>query len=146
MGLIAAIAALVVVLATGRSGSAVAGAPPPRPSHQVQPSAPATPAARTSVAPVAGPPPAARAAGALVSELQAGVMDGQVTRGAGQNLFNQLQQILFQTAGNAEQVEQQYSQLVESYDQLRSQGQISAGAAVALRRSIAALGTALGAS
>jgi eukaryotic-like serine/threonine-protein kinase len=148
MGLLAALAALAVVLLTQPAAS-VAGSPPAahstRPASPGASQAPSSPSASASARP-GRLTPAAKAAGALVSELQAGVTDGQVSQQAGQNLFNQLQQLLFNTPGsNAEQVEQQYAQLVEVFDQYRAQGQISAGPAAALRRDISALGTALGA-
>ncbi len=146
MSLIAALAALVVVLVTA---APVRGVPRPVShhiaAHQDHPSTPASgPAPKTPVARFTGLPATATAAGALVSQLQAGLTDGQVSQQAGQSLFNQLQQVLFQTSGNAEQREQQYAQLYESYDQYRSQGQISNPAAVALQRDLRALGTALG--
>jgi serine/threonine-protein kinase len=148
MGLLAALAALAVVLLTQPAASVV-GSPPA--AHSTRPAspgaspAPSSPSASASVRP-GGLTPAAKAAGALVSELQAGVTDGQVSQQAGQNLFQQLQQLLFNTpSSNAEQVEQQYAQLVEVFDQYRTQGQISAGPAAVLRQDISALGTALGA-
>ncbi len=148
MSLIAALAALVVVLLTSGPAAKLSAAPPSRhiSAHQAHPKSPAvgsgsgTPTARRFT----GLPPAAKAAGTLVSDLQAGVADGQVAQQAGQNLFNQLQQVLFQTAGNAQQREQQYAQLVEAYDQYRSQGQITGASAIALRHAIHDLGTALG--
>ncbi len=149
MSLIAALAALVVVLLTSGPAAKLGAAPKSGhiAAHQQHPKSPAagsgsgTPAARRFT----GLPPAAMAAGALVGNLQAGVADGQVTQEAGQNLFNQLQQVLFQAAGNAQQREQQYAQLVEAYDQYRSRGQITGASAAALRRAIRDLGTALGA-
>jgi eukaryotic-like serine/threonine-protein kinase len=148
MGLLAALAALAVVLVTQPAASSV-GSPPA--AHQARSASPgasqasSSPSASASVRP-GGLTPAAKAAGALVSELQAGVTDGQVSQQAGQNLFQQLQQLLFNApSSNAEQVEQQYAQLVEVFDQYRTQGQISVGPAAALRQDISALGTALGA-
>ncbi len=158
MGLIAALAALAIVLLTGL---AVPRAPSARPSanadsHGITPAAkrasspPAASSSPRSSSPVVprrtGIPASARAAGTLVSELEAGVVNGDVSQQAGQNLFQQLQQLLFSTPGqNAEQVEQQYSQLVETFDQDQSAGQISGRAAIVLRQTIDALGNALGA-
>ena len=89
--------------------------------------------------------PAAAATATLVGDLKEGVDDGQVTPQAGQNLFNQLQQLLFQQPGqNSQQLQQQYSQLVQVYAQDKSQGQITGQAATALSSAIGALGTALG--
>ena len=147
MGLLAALAALAVVLLTQPAASGV-GSPPAahstRSGSTGHSQAPRSPSASAPARP-GGLTPTAKAAGALVSELQAGVTDGQVSQQAGQNLFQQLQQLLFNTpSSNAEQVEQQYAQLVEVFDQYRTQGQISAGTAAALRHDISALGAALG--
>jgi serine/threonine-protein kinase len=91
-------------------------------------------------------PPAARAAATFVGEVAAGVADGQVSQQAGQQLFQQLQQLLFVTPGaDAQQVQQQYEQLVQTYDQFQSQGQITGPATGQLRQALAALGTAVGA-
>jgi hypothetical protein len=148
MGLIAALAALAVVLLTPAAVTAAGSARPLHPSHQVTPGrSPGQPAPSVTPSAVASDGPAsARAAGALVTGLAAGVADGQVTQQAGQNLIQQLTQLLFNTpSANAEQVEQQYSQMVEVFDQYRSQGQITGQAAVTIRQQITALGTALGA-
>lgn len=147
MSLIAALAALVVVLVT--AGPVRSGVPrvasPHIGAHQAHPSIPASgPAPKTPVARFTGLSVTAIAAGALVSQLRAAVADGQVSRQAGQSLLNQLQQVLYQNSGDAQQMEQQYAQLYESYDQYRSHGQISGPAAGALQRAIRALGTALG--
>jgi eukaryotic-like serine/threonine-protein kinase len=147
MGLLAALAALAVVLLTQPAASGV-GSPPAAHSTRSGSTggsqAPSSPPASAPARP-GGLTPAAKAAGALVSELQAGVTDGQVSQQAGQNLFQQLQQLLFNTpSSNAEQVEQQYAQLVEVFDQYRTQGQIGAGTAATLRQDISALGAALG--
>jgi serine/threonine-protein kinase len=92
-------------------------------------------------------PPAAAAAAALVGDLQAAVADGQVAQPAGQDLFNHLQQLLFDAPGhNPQQIQQQYQQLVQAYDQHQSQGQITGPAAASLRRDLSALGAALGAT
>ncbi|HET9895456.1 MAG TPA: protein kinase [Streptosporangiaceae bacterium] len=149
MSLIAALAALVVVLLTSSPAGLKAGVASPRRHVAVQPAHRNTLAAKPGQGTPAARrftrlPPSAKAAGVLVSELQAGVADGQVSQQAGQGLFNQLQQVLFQAAGNAQQRDQQYGQLLEIYDQYRSQGQITDASATALRRAIRALGTALG--
>ena len=90
-------------------------------------------------------PPAAAAAAALVGDLKAGVTAGQVTQQAGQNLFNQLQQVLFPPPGQSgQQLQQQYSQLVQAYTQDKSQGQITGQAVAVLSGAISALGAALG--
>jgi len=88
----------------------------------------------------------AAAAGAFVSDLEAGVATGQVSEQAGQNMFNQLQQLLFQQPGQtAQQVQQQYDQLVQVYDQYQANGQITGHATGALRHALDALRTAVGA-
>jgi hypothetical protein len=92
-------------------------------------------------------PPAAAAAARFVGDLQAAVTDGQVTQQAGQDLFSHLQQLLFGPPGqNTQQIQQQYEQVVQSYDQHQSQGQITGTAAARLRSDLAALGAAVGAS
>ena len=71
---------------------------------------------------------------------------GQVSQQAGQNLFNQLQQLLFRPPGqSAQQVQQQYDQLVQIYDQYQANGQITGHAAAALSHALDALRTAVGA-
>ena len=74
---------------------------------------------------------------------------GQVSEQAGQNLFNQLQQLLFrppgQSAQQVQQVQQQYDQLVQVYDQYRANGQITGHAAAALSHALDALRAAVGA-
>jgi hypothetical protein len=91
-------------------------------------------------------PSAAAAAAGFVSDLEAGVGSGQVTQQAGQDLFNHLQQLLFGPPGqDPQQVDQQYAQLVQAYDQDQAQGQITGPATVTLRRALDALGTAVGA-
>lgn len=66
---------------------------------------------------------------------------------AGQDLFSHLQQLLFGPPGqNAQHIEQQYQQLVQAYDQHRSQGDITGAAAARLRHALDALGSAVGAS
>jgi serine/threonine protein kinase len=143
--LAASLIALLVVLVTG-GGDSVSGSPSasqaahPAVTVTVRP-APASPSSQpqTSLSPVAA------AAGTLVGELKEGVTDGQVAPQAGQNLFNQLQQLLFQQPGqDSQQEQQQYSQLVQIYTQDKSQGQITGQAATSLSSAISALGTALG--
>ena len=149
MSLIAAMAALAVVWLTGSVRTAASSVPPTHQATRRQTSPASAPASSgsTTPAPQAGRlPPTARAGGALVAELLAGMADGQVSQQAEQNTFSQLQQLLVNTPRqNAEQVEQQYAQLIEVFDQYRSQGQISGPTAVKLRQEISALGAALGA-
>ena len=148
MGLVGAVAALAVVLLTGPARSASGPVPPPHlaatsPAHLSTPTPGGTPVSHRT----GGMAPTASAAGALVSDLETGITDGQVSAEAGQNLFNQLQQLLFTTSRRtAAQVEQQFAQLVEEYDQYRAQGQITGQAASALRQELGALGNALGTS
>jgi hypothetical protein len=160
--LAAALAALAAVLVTGPAGHPAQTAPParpaathpaPSPSPSPHPPAhrPARPRhrARPTHAP-AGPasalPPKAAAAAAFVGDLEAGVAEGQVTPQAGQDLYSHLQQLLFGPPGRtAQQIQQQYAQLLQVYQQHHSQGQVTGHAAVALRHALAALGTAVGA-
>jgi len=156
--LAAALTALAAVLLAG-TGSHPAAAPPARPAttHPAATHPAAAPAhkpahpghkrphhpAKTKSATAL--PPAAAAAAAFVGVLQAGVADGQVTQQAAQDLYNHLQQVLFAPPGQStQQVRQQYAQLVQAYQQHRSQGQITGAAAVALRRELNALGATLG--
>jgi len=133
--LAASLLALAVVLMIG--GSTAAHPTAQGPSASVSPAASAPPGTAL--------PPAATAAATLVGDLKAGVTDGQVTQQAGQNLFNQLQQVLFPPPGqNTQQLQQQYSQLVQAYTQDKSQGQITGQAVTALSGAISALGAALG--
>lgn len=147
--LAASLLALTMVLMTGQpgggapaAGSSPTAAHPPAAATRRGPSA----VSRTASAP---PPaslsPAAAAAATLVGDLKEGVADGQVTQQAGQNLFNQLQQVLFPPPGqDAQQLQQQYSQLVQAYTQDKSQGEITGQAVTALSGAIGALGAALG--
>jgi len=146
-GLAAALAALAAVLVTSKPGPAAPARPAvthpsstPHPSvHSAKPAPPRRPAASL--------PAAAAAAAAFVGDLEAGVADGQVTRQAGQDLYNHLQQLLFAPPGqDPQQIQQQYDQLVQAYDQRVSQGQVTGHAATALRHALAALRTAVGAS
>ena len=154
MSLVAALAALVVVLITSPASLVHATAPPlpsasGQPSHSAAPSATPSPTVTQTTTPAdhpaRGTPPAAKASGAFVTALQAGMADGQVSQQAGGNLINQFNQLMFNTPrDNPQQLEQQYAQLVEIYDQYRSQGQITGRAALMLRQEMDALGTALG--
>ncbi len=54
--------------------------------------------------------------------------------------------MLFAPPGqDAQQAQQQYAQLVQAYQQHRSQGQITGAAATALRHALDALGATIGA-
>jgi serine/threonine-protein kinase len=91
-------------------------------------------------------PRAAAAAATFVGDLQAGIASGQVSSDAGRNLFNQLQQLLFQPPNQDPQhVQQQYDQLVQNYYHYRSNGQITGHAAVVLRQALDALRVVTGA-
>ncbi len=91
-------------------------------------------------------PPVAAAAAAFVGDLQAGVVSGQVTTQAGQGMFNQLQQLLFQPSDqNPQRVQQQYDQLVQVYDQYMQRGEITGRAVTALSHALDALRAAVGA-
>jgi len=152
--LAAALVALTVTLLTSPGSASPAATPATRDSQSSQPRA--TPAGTTTTSPQASRaaagtttasalPPVAAAAAALVGDLQAGVTDGQVAQQAGQNLFNQLQQLLFAPPGqSAQQTQNQYDQLAQAYTQYRSQGDITGEAAVTIPKAISALGNALG--
>jgi serine/threonine protein kinase len=91
-------------------------------------------------------PPVAAAAAAFVGDLQAGIISGQVTTQAGQTMFNQLQQLLFQPPDrNPQQIQQQYDQLVQVYDQYIQRGDITGRAVTRLSHALDALRTAVGA-
>ena len=129
-------------------GHPQASSPPQRPAATHPAAARTTPATPTAAAPAQASalPPAAAAAGSFTGDLQAAVADGQVTPQAAQDLFNHLQQLLFGPPGqNTQQIQQQYKQLIQAYDQHQSQGQITGQAASRLRHALQALGTALGA-
>jgi len=152
--LAAALAAALAALATAlllRQPARTAGPAPTSPvatSRQGSPSHRPSPQHHGAKAPgsTATLPPTAAAAAALVGDLQAGVADGEVSQDAGQDMFNQLQQLLFAPPDqNAQQIDQRYAQLVEKYDQRQSQGQITGQAAAILRRDLHALGAAIGA-
>lgn len=144
--LAAALIALAVVLLTGSGGANPAATSAARPAVSPAGHGPTAQASQSS-APPSTPalPPVAAAGATLVGDLEAGVVDGQVTQQAGQNLFNQLQQLLFAPPGqNAQQIQNQYDQLVQAYTQYQSQGNISGQAAITIPRAISALGNALG--
>lgn len=144
--LAASLIALTVVLMTSQSGGGTAKAGSSPPSAHPTIAAPSPTVSRTAPAPSGTAlSSAAAAAGALVGDLKEGVSDGQVTQQAGQNMFNQLQQLLFPSPGqNPQQLQQQYSQLVQQYTQARSQGEITGQAVTVLSGAISALGAALG--
>ncbi|HSR86303.1 MAG TPA: protein kinase, partial [Streptosporangiaceae bacterium] len=146
LALAGALAALAFVLVSNRShppGSV--GTPPgPAATHGSQPTPSPSTTQPSTVSPVAA------AAGSLVTDLQVGVADGQVTPGAAKDLFNQLQQLLFnsldQNGGqNAGQTDQRYSQLVQSFDNREAHGDINGPAAGVLRHDLDQLGMAVGA-
>ena len=145
--LAASLAALAAVLLAGTGvPHPVASPSPVRPAATGQAAARHTPGPGSkAAAPASTLPPAAAAAAAFVSDLQAAVADGQVAQPAGQDLFNHLQQLLFGPPGqNTQQLQQQYQQLIQAYDQHQSRGQITGPAASRLRHALQALGTALG--
>jgi len=145
--LAASLAALAAVLLAGAPGHPQASSPPEHPTATHSAAARTTPATRNAAAPAhaSALPPAAAAADAFVGDLQAAVADGQVTPQAGQDLFNHLQQLLFGPPGqNTQQIQQQYQQLIQAYDQHQSQGQITGPGASRLRHALQALGIALG--
>lgn len=143
VALAAALVALTVALVAGHpaSGQPNGGQPAAGAADQ-DPSAAASPPPSASPA---GLSAAAAAAATLVGDLKEGVTAGQVTQQAGQNMFNQLQQLLFPPPGqDAQQLQQQYSQLVQQYTQAKSQGEITGQAVTTLSGAIGALGAALG--
>src|SRR5579859_2148032 len=158
---VALVAALAAVLLNGTAGPAGSAAPPASPaatrpaaSHQAAAKSPHKPAHagrkrphhRTRTRAASALPPAAAAAAAFIGDLTAGVADGQITQQAAQDLYGHLQQVLFAPPGqDAQQIQQQYAQIVQSYDQHRSQGDITGAAAAALRHALDTLGAALGA-
>ena len=150
IALAAALAALAAVLAAGPAGTPAGPAASldrPAAADQASPARARPSATATPAAPQASAlPSAAAAAAAFVGDLETGVASGQVTQQAGQGLFNHLQQLLFGPPGqDPQQVDQQYAQLVQAYDQDQAQGQITGPAAAILRRALDALGTAEGA-
>lgn len=130
-----------------RSEPKQSAVPGPQPSASVaQPSASARPSPSTS-SPASALPPVAAAAGAFVSDLDAGVTDGQVAPPAGQDMYNHLQPLLFGPPGRTpQQLEQQYTQLLQSYNQHLQQKQITGAAVTTLRRDLTVLAKAVGAA
>jgi hypothetical protein len=150
IALAAALAALAGVLAAGSAGTAPGpAASPDQPAATGQASlarARPSPTAVPGASQASALSPAAAAAAAFVGDLEAGVASGQVTQQAGQDLFNHLQQLLFGPPGqDLQQVDQQYAQLIQAYDQDQAQGQITGSGAATLRHALDALGTAVGA-
>jgi len=145
--LAAALAALATALLTRPASPSAAATPPPATSSRPSASPSPSPHGGTSHPgrPRPSLPPVAAAAAALVGELDVGVADGQVSQQAAQDIFNQLQHLLFdQPNPSPQQVDQGYAQLVQAYDQHQQQGDITGPAAAVLRRDLSALGTALG--
>ena len=146
VALAATTAVLVAVLLTGQGNSGAPRSPgnpvtAGRTHHSPRPSQSPSPRRHRATL-----PPVAAAAAAFVGDLQAGVVSGQVTTQAGQSMFNQLQQLLFQPSDrNPQRVQQQYDQLVQVYDQYAQRGEITGRAATALSRALDALRTAVGA-
>ncbi|HKR69274.1 MAG TPA: protein kinase [Streptosporangiaceae bacterium] len=145
--LAATLALLVTVLLTGAGNSSNHAANSGKPitashtSHSPQPTHSPTPRRHHAKL-----PPVAAAAAAFVGDLQAGVQSGQVSTQAGQNMFNQLQQLLFQSPDqDPERMQQQYSQLVQVYDQYVQRGDITGSSATTLSHALDALRTAIGA-
>jgi eukaryotic-like serine/threonine-protein kinase len=92
-------------------------------------------------------PPVAAAAATLVGDLAAGVTDKQVAPPAAQDLYNHLQHLLFGPPDQTpQQIQQQYAELLQSYDQHRQHAEITGHAAIALRRAMRALAAAVGVS
>jgi serine/threonine-protein kinase len=153
VALAAALAALAVVLLTGPAKPSVPAASPAASHPAVTPTTgkPASAHHKKTGKHASGKdasalPPAAAATAAFAGDLQAAVADGEVTQQAGQDLFSHLQQLLFGPPGqDAQQIQQQYQQLVQSYDQHQSQGQITGPAAARLHQALQTLGAALGA-
>ncbi len=148
---LAATATALAIVLLVRPGPAAAGSAPGRvastSSHQAHRASPGHSGASAPASPDRRGPlsPAAVATASFAGDLKAGVSDGDVSQQAGQNLFSQLEQLLFYPpAGNAQQVDQQYSQLVQVYDQYLGQGQIKGWAVAALRHDLTELGSALG--
>jgi hypothetical protein len=62
-------------------------------------------------------------------------------------LYNHLEHLLFGPPDQTpQQIQQQYAQLLQSYDQHRQHGDITGHAAIALRGALRALAAAVGAS
>ena len=129
--------------AHGTSNAAHPRTSQPEPTAALRPASAPPAVAR----PASTLPPAAAAAAAFVGDLKAGVADGQVTPQAGQDLYGHLQPLLFPPPDQKpQQIQQQYAQLVQAYDQHQTQGQVTGDAATALHQALSALGTAVGAS
>jgi serine/threonine-protein kinase len=144
VALVAALIALIVVLQIGSPGTHQAAPPAPRPTATTQAH---KSLAASSPAPAASAlPPAAVAAAAFTGDLTAAVADGQLNVQAGQNMFQQLEQLLFRPAGETPlQIQQQYQQLVQVYDQDLAQALITGPAISQLHLDLQTLGTSLGA-
>jgi eukaryotic-like serine/threonine-protein kinase len=116
--------------------------PQPAPKQSVRPAQ-----ERPAVRRVDALPPVAAAAATLVGDLAAGVTDKQVAPPAAQDLYNHLQHLLFGPPDQTpQQIQQQYAQLLQSYDQHRQHAEITGHATIALRRALRALAAAVGAS
>ncbi len=147
VALAASLAALAAVLLGGPASRPQASLSPAEQAaasqaHTPPPARRTPPARRAAARPQASAlPPAAAAAAAFTGDLQAAVADGQVTPQAGQDLFGHLQQLLFGPPGqDPQQIQQQYQQLVQAYDQHQAQGQITGPAAARLHQALQALG------
>ncbi|HEY1626979.1 MAG TPA: protein kinase [Streptosporangiaceae bacterium] len=148
IALVASLIALVLVLRVGSAGHPQTSPPTPTTRARNSPAVSRARPTRSAVAQAgsAALPPTAVAAAAVTGELTAAAADGQLTQQAGQSMFSQLQQLLFRPAGESPlQVQQQYQQLVQVYDQELAQGQITGAAVSQLRSDLQALGTSLGA-
>jgi eukaryotic-like serine/threonine-protein kinase len=142
-----ALAAVLLTGATGHAGPSAASGVTHRPSATPSVGHKTHKSASLGAGRLGALPPAAAAAATLVGELEAGVADGQVTPQAGQELYNHLQQLLFGSPRqDPQQIQHQYAQLLQTYDQRRSQGLITGRAAIAVRHALRALGTAVGAA
>jgi serine/threonine protein kinase len=124
--------------------------PRPTPARRARPG-PTQPARPGPTGPAVGQanalPPVAAAAAMFVGDLEAGVIDGQVAPPAGQDLYNRLEHLLFGSPDQTpQQIQQLSAQLLQSYDQHRQQGQITGHAAIALRRALHALASAVAAT
>jgi eukaryotic-like serine/threonine-protein kinase len=150
LALAGALAALAFMLVSNRSHPPGSAGTPlgPAATHSSQPTQSPSTTQTSTVS------PAAAAAGSLVTDLQVGVADGQVTSNAAKDLFNQLQQLLFNSLDqngdqnsnqNTQQTDQRYSQLVQSFDDREAHGYINGPAAGVLRHDLDQLGMAIGA-
>jgi len=141
MGLTAALAAVLAALAVVLLVSGGTG-------HTAPPALPAATSPSDSPQPSQGAlalPATAAAASTFVGQLEAGVANGEIAPQAAEDLYNHLQKLLFGSAGqDVQKVQQQYLQLVQVFDQHRSQGQVTGQAATALSDALGALGAAIG--